>query len=102
MIENANEQTVAQLVAAAIDGDARSWNGIVPRYDALVRAVVVSYRMQPADNEDAVQSTWLRAVERIHTLRQAECLPAWLATVARRECLALLTRTRRERPDSEA
>lgn len=102
MTENAHELTVAQLVAGALNGDPRSWDEILLRYGGLVRAVIAACRMQAADNEDAVQNTWLRAVERLHTLRDPECLAAWLITIARRECLALLTRARRERPDSDA
>jgi DNA-directed RNA polymerase specialized sigma24 family protein len=68
------------------------------RYDPLVRAVVGAYRMQEADNQDAIQNTWLRVIERLHALRDPNCLAAWLVTIARRECLALLARARRERP----
>jgi RNA polymerase sigma factor (sigma-70 family) len=102
MTQNPNEQTVAELVAGAVEGDPQSWDDIALRFGALVKAVVGSHRMQAADSEDAVQNTWLRAVERIHTLRDPACLPAWLVTIARRECLALLTRARREWPDSDA
>jgi RNA polymerase sigma factor (sigma-70 family) len=63
-----------------------------------VRAVVGSYRLQEADFADAVQNTWLRALERLHTVRDPESLGGWLTTVARRECLALLARSRRESP----
>ena len=64
----------------------------------LVRAVVGVCRMQEADNQDAIQNTWLRVIERLHALRDPNCLAAWLVTIARRECLALLARARRERP----
>ncbi|MGH3833044.1 MAG: RNA polymerase sigma factor, partial [Pseudonocardiaceae bacterium] len=63
---------------------------------------VASFRLQPADAEDAVQSTWLRVLERIDTLRDPECLGSWLATTASRECLALLRRRNREVPDDLA
>lgn len=102
MTENGQEPETARLVAAALSRDPGSWEELVRRYGALVRAVVSSFRMQKADNEDAVQNTWLRAVERLHTMRDPNCLSAWLISIARRECLALLSRNRREQPDYDA
>jgi hypothetical protein len=68
------------------------------RYDGLVRAVVGSYRLREADFADAVQNTWLRALERLHSGWEHESFGGWLTTVARRECLALLAESRRESP----
>ncbi len=92
------EQTVTELVEAAAAGDRRAWNEIVVRYGDLVRATVAGFRLQHADAADAIQNTWLRAVERIGTVRDPERLGGWLATTAARECLAVLRRSRRELP----
>jgi RNA polymerase sigma factor (sigma-70 family) len=86
------------LARAAHDRERGAWEELVARYQGLVRAVVGSFRLQEADVADAVQSTWLRALERLDTVRDPQCLGGWLATVARRECLALLARARRESP----
>jgi hypothetical protein len=39
------------------------------------------------DADDAVQLTWLRCLEHIDQLSQANRLAAWLTTICRRECL---------------
>jgi len=45
-----------------------------------------------------VQSTWLKLLEHLGDLRSPELVGAWLATTARRECLAVLRSRDRERP----
>jgi RNA polymerase sigma factor (sigma-70 family) len=92
-------RTLTELVAAAGAGDRRSWEEIVERYGGMVRAVVGSFRLPDADAADAAQNTWLRAVERLHTVREPERFGGWLKTTARRECLALTSGARREQPD---
>jgi RNA polymerase sigma factor (sigma-70 family) len=89
----------ADLVAAACRRDPGAWEELMARYGALVRGVVASYRLQDADASDAVQMTWLRAFERMESLRDPDRLGGWLATIAGRECLALMRRSRRETPD---
>jgi RNA polymerase sigma factor (sigma-70 family) len=89
----------ADLVAAACRRDPGAWEELMARYGALVRGVVASYRLQDADASDAAQMTWLRAFERLESLRDPERLGGWLATIAGRECLALMRRSRRETPD---
>jgi RNA polymerase sigma factor (sigma-70 family) len=98
MYEQVREQTVTDLVQAASNGDRTAWAEIVRRYGDLVRATVARFRLQQADAADATQNTWLRAVERIGTVREPERLGGWLATTAARECLAVLRRGKREQP----
>lgn len=93
------DQTTTELVEAARRRDPRAWDELIFRYGGMVRGVTGRYRLQEADAADAVQSTWLRAVEQLHTLRDPERLGAWLSTTAGRECLALLRRSHRELPD---
>jgi RNA polymerase sigma factor (sigma-70 family) len=95
----ATESSVTELVEAARRRDAWAWEELMRRYGGLVRGVVSRYRLQEADAADAVQSTWVRAVEQLDALREPERLGGWLSTTAGRECLALLRRARRERPE---
>lgn len=90
--------STAELVEAACRRDAAAWAELFRRYENLVRSVVAAHRLQEADAADAVQNTWVRAVERLHTLHDPDRLGGWLRTTARRECLEVLRRTRRERP----
>ena len=87
------------LVNAACAGDPQAWQEIVRRYRGMVGKVARSYRLSDADTADVLQNTWLRALERLDTVRDPERLSGWLATTARRECLAVLRRTSREVPD---
>jgi RNA polymerase sigma factor (sigma-70 family) len=100
MSEMAHERTVTDLVSAAAGGDGRAWGEIVVRYGDLVRATVAGFRLQQADAADAVQNTWMRAVERLDSVRDPERLGGWLRTTARRECLSYTSATVRTQPDS--
>jgi len=88
--------STAELVEAARRGEPFAWEVMVERYGPLVRGVVRRRRLQECDVADAVQSTWLRAMERLGTLDRPERLPGWLATVASREALAVIRRSGRE------
>lgn len=99
--ESTREST-AVLLRAAGGGNPLAWEELISRYGSLVRATVASFRLREADAEDAVQNTWLRLVERMGTIRDPECLGAWLATTAGRECLALIRRGHRVTPDDVA
>ena len=87
------------LVRRACAHDPEAWQEIVRRYRGMVGKVARSYRLSDADTADVLQNTWLRAFERLDTVREPERLSGWLATTARRECLAVLRRTAREVPD---
>jgi RNA polymerase sigma factor (sigma-70 family) len=50
--------------------------------------------MNDEDAADATQLTWLRLLENLERIRDPRRLAGWLATTCRRECLALLRRSR--------
>jgi RNA polymerase sigma factor (sigma-70 family) len=81
-------------VQAAVAGDARAWEQIVERYADLVWFVCQAYRLSDDDARDVAQLTWLRLLENLERIRDPRRLPGWLATTCRRECLALLRRSR--------
>ena len=97
-LEPISAATNAALLGAARTGDKTAWDEIIGRYQGAVRASVGSYRLNPTDAADAIQNTWLRLFEHAATVRDPEKLGGWLATTARRECLALIRRQRIERP----
>lgn len=82
--------SLTDLVSAAADGDAESWNEITRRFTNLLWAVARSYRLASTDAADVVQNTWLRLVENLHRVEHPEALAGWLATTARREALSVL------------
>ena len=88
----------AQLVAAANCGDAAAWDALVARYSRLVWAVARSFRLSSADAADVSQTTWLRLVEKLDTVKDPDHLAGWLATTAKRESLKVLRLAGRESP----
>ncbi len=95
------EDAVRPLLAAAAAGDADAWNELVDRFTGLLWATARAHRLAPNDAADVVQTTWLRLVENLGRIDDPERLPGWLATTARRECLAVLRRSQREPPVGE-
>jgi RNA polymerase sigma factor (sigma-70 family) len=75
------------LLQSASSGDPAAWQQLVARYDRLVCSVARSFRLQSADVADVSQLTWLRLVEKLHTIRDPDRLPGWLAVTASRESL---------------
>ena len=90
-----------RLVEAAARGDQAAWNELVSRYSSLLWAVARAHRLTGGDAADVVQTTWLRLIEHLPTIRNPEGVGAWLATTARRECLRTLRHTRRCKPVAE-
>jgi RNA polymerase sigma factor (sigma-70 family) len=84
------------LVTAAAGGDQAAWDALVARFGNLLWSIARSYRLSPSDAGDAVQTTWLKLVENIDRIVDPDRLPGWLATTARRECLQLIRRSRRD------
>ncbi len=77
----------AELLAALIEGDAAAWERVVRDYGGLLAAIARSQGLRPAEAAEVAQTTWLRLVERVDTLRAPEALVAWLTTTARREAI---------------
>jgi RNA polymerase sigma factor (sigma-70 family) len=102
LVSTQTRESTTALLQAAGDSHPLAWEELVRRYNRLVRSTVASFRLQPADAEDAVQNTWLRVMERMDTIRDPQRLGGWLTTTASRECLALIRRRQREVPDDVA
>jgi RNA polymerase sigma factor (sigma-70 family) len=92
---------VTRLVRAATSGDHSAWNALVEEFGGLVWAVARAHRLSDADAADVVQATWLRLVENLDALREADRIGAWLATTARREALRVLRAAQRQVPTGE-
>jgi RNA polymerase sigma factor (sigma-70 family) len=93
---------VARLVELAAAGDQRAWRALVDEFVGLVWATTRAHRLDRADAADVVQTTYLRLVEHLDKLQQPERVGAWLATTARRECLAVLRQRGRLVPLGDA
>ena len=77
---------VADLVAAARNGDKQAWDAIVERYAPLVWSICRRYGISGPAAEDVAQYVWLHLVESLNNLRDPAALPSWISTTTRREC----------------
>jgi RNA polymerase sigma factor (sigma-70 family) len=90
-----DDSSVGALVARAVGGDQKAWNGLIERYAPLVWSICVRYQLSRPDIDDVGQSVWLLLVENIGKLRDAAALPGWLATTTKHECLRVLRAAQR-------
>jgi RNA polymerase sigma factor (sigma-70 family) len=88
----------ATLLARAGQGDQRAWNELVDEHSRLLWSVARSFRLDAADANDVVQTTWLRLLEHLDRIEDPSRLIGWLVTTARREAMRVLRRSGRERP----
>lgn len=95
-------EALERVVNAAAAGDDRAWALLQHRFAMRIRAVARRYRLAPQDVDDVAQTTWLRLLEHIGAMRDANAIGAWLETTARRESLRLLRQAKRERPTDDA
>ncbi|MGR6964342.1 RNA polymerase sigma factor [Geodermatophilus sp. URMC 61] len=86
------------MLARAVEGDQSAWGRLIDEYDGLVRSVAASFRLQSADVHDVAQTTWMRLLQNLRSIRDPERLAGWLWVTATRESLAVLRRAARLRP----
>ena len=70
------------LVARTLDGDLRSYEELVRRYERLVGRVLYSYARREISVEDLVQETFLRAYDRLETFNPDYRFKTWLLAIA--------------------
>ena len=79
----------------------QAWALLVERHVQLVWKVVRCFGLPPEASWEAFQSTWLRAIERLDTLRDPERFPGWLASIARHEALGVIRARRKLVPSGD-
>lgn len=86
-----------ELVRRCRAGDESAWELLVERYARYVYAIATRvYRLEPPDAEDVFQEVFIRAYERLGTLRDADSLRPWLAQTTRRCAIDTLRKAGRE------
>lgn len=83
------QPTDAELVAHACGGDVASLGVLLERHRARLFATALGVLGIRSDAEDAVQETFLIAMQHIGGLRNPSAVGAWLQMVVRRACLQL-------------
>ena len=92
-IEHSNE---IDLVRQTLAGDTSAFDRLVKTHRSTVYVVVISYIKNPADAEDLTQRIFIRAYERLATLRQLDRFLPWIQQIAHNICKDWL----RQRNDS--
>ena len=82
-----SDDSIAELVQRANEGDSTAWNQLVDRYLPLVMSVMRSYRLGDKDCEDVCQTVWLRLVENLGRIREPRAIPAWIVRTTKNEAL---------------
>ena len=82
-------------------GESEAWDELVEQYSGLLWSVVRTFRLGEHQAADVVQTTWLRLVEHIGTLRDPKRLAAWLVVTARHTSVDVIRQTQRLRPLEE-
>ena len=94
--------TSTELLAAMAAGDEAAWAAAVTRFRSLLLGVARRYGLTTDEAADVEQETWVRLLEHVNDIRNAECIAGWLATTATRQSLAVLRRRSREAPAPDA
>jgi RNA polymerase sigma factor (sigma-70 family) len=64
----------------------------------MVWSVARGFRLDDATAKDVTQTVWLKLIENIDSIKDAERLPGWLATTCRRESLRVTRARERDTP----
>lgn len=83
------------LVERILRDDTQAFRELYLRYSRYIAGVVVRLMGDDAELEDVVQDTFVRAAERLHTLRSHALVRPWLVTIAVRFARGRLARRRR-------
>ena len=88
-IESSSE---IDLVRQTLDGDTSAFDRLVKIHRTTIYALVLSYIKDPADAEDLTQRIFIRAYERLATLRELGRFLPWLLQIAHNTCKDWLRR----------
>jgi RNA polymerase sigma factor (sigma-70 family) len=78
-----------ELWSEILNGNAKAWEKLVKRYQALLFAVSTRMGLSQSDAADCFQQTWALLFQNRARLRNPERISAWLVTTIKREALHL-------------
>lgn len=88
-------ETDAELIARARDGDTAAYGALVRRYERAVFAKAWAVLHDYHSAQDVVQEAFLRAYERLGSLRRGGAFGAWLLQTAYRQAVDAVRRNGR-------
>ena len=93
----AMERTEAALIAAAVNGDAASFEPLIQKYSPRVFATARRYARLEREVEDIVQEIWIKAFQKLGSFRGDAPFEHWLMRMAVRTCYDFLRAHQRNR-----
>ncbi len=91
------ERTEAELIAAAVNGDAASFEPLVQKYSPRVFATARRYARLEREVEDIAQEVWVKAFQKLGSFRGESPFEHWLMRLAVRTCYDFLRAHQRNR-----
>ena len=82
-IQRSNE---IDLIRQTLAGDTSAFDQLVKTHRRTIYVLVFSYIKNPADAEDLTQQIFIRAYERLATLREWDRFLPWLQQIAHNAC----------------
>jgi len=92
----AHEEPDAAYARRAQNGDRDAFRVLVERYEGMVFDLTHQYGDSPEDAEDLAQDVFLRAYDRIDTLKSPDRFASWLYGIALNRCRDYAKNVRRE------
>ena len=80
------------LIQQTLVGNTSAFDQLVKMHRTTIYALVLSYIKNPADAEDLTQRIFIRAYERLATLRELDCFLPWFQQIAHNTCKDWLRR----------
>ena len=93
-LEDVTAETDARLVHRARDGDRAAFEILVRRHLRSAYAVALAELAETQDAEDAVQDSFITAVERLEDCRDPAAFGAWLRQIVRNRARSVRRRER--------
>lgn len=81
--------TDAEHVNAVVDGNKEAFLPLVERYQRSVRAIAMQIRCDPEFAADVTQQAFLKAFEKLSTLKEPRAFGAWLLKSAKHYAIKL-------------
>jgi RNA polymerase sigma-70 factor, ECF subfamily len=94
------ERTEAELIAAALQGDAASFEPLVQKYSPRVFATARRYARREDEVQDIAQEVWLKAYQKLASFRGEAPFEHWLMRMTVRTCFDFLRKHQRNRESS--
>ncbi len=80
----------AELVKRVLSGEQSCFAELINRYERSVRAAAVRILYDLHLGEDCAQETFIKAYDKLGSLRKASMFGSWIMQIARREALSIL------------